>query len=87
MSASPSIIDTLVDNAKYIPDAVDARNEKGLSPCEVKCKEQQAALVACMESIRQLSEDLKKTSANPECLAPSVAAWTECCSKANSESQ
>ena len=81
--ASPSIIDTLIDNAKYIPDP-EAAGEGGTSACEVKCREQQAALVSCMESIRQQNEDSTSTTKS-KCLAPAVSSWTECCAKANNE--
>lgn len=71
------MIETLVENAKYIQQ--DELN--GPSACEIECKDQQAALVACMETIRSNPEE----SAPKTCLAPVVAAWTECCAKANEE--
>ena len=68
------------------------------SACEVQCKSQQEALATCMNSIRDARERIfQQTNNNGEensssvdssmvdttCLAPSVASWTECCSKAN----
>lgn len=71
------MIETLVENAKYIQqDEVT-----GPSACEIKCKDEQAALVSCMDSIRSHPDE----SAPKTCLAPVVAAWTECCAKANDE--
>ncbi len=76
-----SLIDTLIDNAKYIPNA-QAFEEP--SPCELKCKAQQTALVACMETIRQTNDsNSDQTKVDSHCLVSSVSAWTECCSKAN----
>jgi hypothetical protein len=71
------MIETLVENAKYI------QQEEGTGPsaCEIKCKDEQAALVTCMESIRSNPDE----SGPKTCLAPVVAAWTECCAKANDE--
>mmetsp|Transcript_6003 Transcript_6003/g.8908 ORF Transcript_6003/g.8908 Transcript_6003/m.8908 type:complete len:86 (-) Transcript_6003:231-488(-) len=76
-----SIIETLVENAKYMPQG----DENEPSACEVKCQTQQSALVDCMNSIRDKqesgsAEDNKHPNA---CLAPSVASWTACCSAAN----
>ena len=73
-----------------------ADNSKEQSPCEAQCQAQQAALTACMTSIRDAREmafhqtkddsdespvDISKIDTS--CLAPSIASWTECCSKAN----
>jgi hypothetical protein len=88
-SSPPSLIDTLVENAKYMPSPEDANAGKEPSACELKCQAQQAALVSCMETIRQQNEESDSSSAKSndanKCLAPSVAAWTDCCSKANHE--
>lgn len=87
MNVPPSLFDTLVENAKYMPaDEVNNGNpqKEESSACELKCKEQQAALVSCMESIRQGNEE-NQQSVNKQCLLPSVAAWTDCCSKANND--
>lgn len=65
------------------------------SACEAQCQSQQDALTACMNSIRNAREmvfqqqesgndassDISKVDTS--CLAPSVASWTDCCSKAN----
>ena len=71
-------------------------NSKEQSPCEAQCQSQQAALTACMTSIQDAREmafqqstdkgddssvDISKVDTS--CLAPSIASWTECCSKAN----
>ena len=70
---------------------------KEQSACELQCQSQQDALTACMTAIRDAREmafqkdgdgdsgdssfDISKVDTS--CLAPSVASWTECCSKAN----
>ena len=71
-------------------------DSKEQSPCEAQCQSQQAALTECMTSIRDAREmtfqqstdksddssvDISKVDTS--CLAPSIASWTECCSKAN----
>jgi len=84
---SSPLIETLVENAKYMPQEDDASGSGQPSKCEVECQPQQAALVACMNSIRDDRENNRSDTddngnANA-CLAPSVAAWTECCTLAN----
>mmetsp|Transcript_318 Transcript_318/g.373 ORF Transcript_318/g.373 Transcript_318/m.373 type:complete len:82 (-) Transcript_318:259-504(-) len=75
-----TMMENLVENAKFVSAA-----EKGTNKCETECKVQQDAIVTCMNSIREQmengsnSDDKEVTS----CLSPVVAAWTECCSKAN----
>lgn len=83
-----TLIETLVENTKYMPDA-DGGGTGQPSKCEVECQLPQAALVACMDSIRQAKEKSgSDTDANGNvnaCLAPSVSAWTECCTLANAK--
>ena len=58
------------------------------SPCELKCKEEQAAIKACVHFIQQQREAQSPSSASApssECMAPAVAAWTKCCAAANKE--
>jgi len=61
------------------------------SPCEIMCKDEQAAIKACILSIQtqreavESSPDSQDSSAQPECLLPAVAAWTTCCAAANAE--
>lgn len=84
MSSSPSLIETLIENSKYISS--NEVNEP--SACETRCQTQQAALVSCMESIRQQQHHNNEESPAGErnkCLSPAVAAWTECCANANNE--
>jgi hypothetical protein len=87
-SATSSLISTLVENAKYMPDDADDTKTKEPSACELQCQVQQASLVACMQSIRQQNETSSSIGSssdntNNQCLAPSIADWTDCCSKAN----
>ena len=72
------------------------------SACEKRCQSQQTALAACMNAIRDAREDEANRSpasrdfhdgeevdigkVDTSCLAPSVAAWTECCTRANNGS-
>lgn len=78
------MIETLVENAKYMPQDGDDGANNGPSVCEVECKSQQASLVSCMNAIRDAEEnDTSGTKGSNVCLAPSVAAWTECCALAN----
>lgn len=90
---------TLRENAKYVfsssaSQLQDPDGSSSHSLCEVKCQQQQAALVDCMNSLRQEADQSRPTSSdvvvtkehgqmNKSCLSSSVAAWTECCSKAN----
>lgn len=76
-------METLVENAKYV------ETHQSSSKCELECKPQQSELVSCMASIQNAREqaadgDLNEKEMN-SCLAPAVAAWTACCSKANAE--
>jgi hypothetical protein len=71
-SIMASLMGQFVENAKYMPQEGD----KEVSACQLECKEQQTAVVACVDSIREEG----KTSA---CLAPAVQAWTKCCTEAN----
>ena len=84
------MIETLVENAKYMPqNGQDASS--GPSLCEVECKSQQANLLSCMNIIRDARESNPSSEAVAKnanaCLAPSVASWTECCAKANAADQ
>jgi hypothetical protein len=81
-----TLIETLVENTKYMPDASGSGSGQP-SKCEVECQSPQAALVACMDSIREARDDNRPdTDGNVNaCLAPSVAAWTECCTLANAK--
>lgn len=79
-------METLVENAKYV------ETNQSSSKCELECKPQQSELVSCMASIQNAREqaadgDLseKEIKEMNSCLAPAVAAWTACCSKANAE--
>ena len=82
----PSLTETLIENAKYIPNVDEGDTRKEPSACEIECQAQQSALVACMEVIRDQNQDQpSQSSGNSHCLAPSVAAWTECCTKANNK--
>mmetsp|Transcript_4089 Transcript_4089/g.7850 ORF Transcript_4089/g.7850 Transcript_4089/m.7850 type:complete len:90 (+) Transcript_4089:4447-4716(+) len=80
--------DNLRNNAKYVYSSTGSSSQ---SLCEVKCQEQQAALVGCMNSLRQQAEESNLSGVvtkdddgmKNSCLSSSVAAWTECCSKAN----
>jgi len=80
---SSSVIETLVENAKYMPQEEGDGNGQA-SACETQCQPQQAALVACMNSIRDSKESGSSVDENETnaCLAPSIAAWTGCCSEA-----
>jgi hypothetical protein len=90
--------DTLQENTRYVFSSSSTSQLKGpddsSSPslCELKCGEQQTALVECMNSLRQEAEQShpsgavttkEKKGMKNSCLSSSVAAWTECCSKAN----
>ena len=73
--------------------SAQAPREAPPSACETKCRSQQEALAACVTAIRDARESApgaeNETSSDPietACLAPRIAAWTECCSKANSGS-
>eukprot|EP00978_Attheya_sp_CCMP212_P008170 scaffold19088_cov53-Attheya_sp.AAC.4 len=68
--------DTLVANDKYmnIPEEP--------SPCELECKVQQEAVVACVNGIREQVEGHDRT-----CLSQTTAAWTSCCANANTRNQ
>ena len=78
---SSPMIETLVENSKYINQGQEA---DGPSACETQCKSQQDALISCMDSIRDAKENGSSTDEKANaCLAPSVASWTACCSKAN----
>lgn len=80
-----SVIQTLVENAKYMPQNNDNDNDSSESgsACESKCQTQQAGIVSCMSSIRDAREKGNDSNDTNACLAPSVAAWTECCARAN----
>ena len=88
--------DILRENAKYVSSSatqlqgpLDGPSSHSL--CELKCQEQQTALVDCMNSLRQEAEETNNSGVVTKddrrikntCLSSSVAAWTECCSKAN----
>jgi hypothetical protein len=83
-----TLIETLVENTKYMPDA-DGDGTGQPSKCEVECQLPQAALVACMDSIREAKEregfDTDSDGNVNACLGPSVSAWTECCAAANAK--
>ena len=86
---------TLVANAQI----VRGDNSSSSSACERQCRNEQAAIVACIDGIREARAsvdasasnmtdplDLAHSSGKVECLAPVVAAWTKCCSDANNGS-
>mmetsp|Transcript_11710 Transcript_11710/g.11225 ORF Transcript_11710/g.11225 Transcript_11710/m.11225 type:complete len:92 (+) Transcript_11710:105-380(+) len=87
-----SLIQTLTDNAKYMPHGDD--NNSSTSPCEVKCVGEQEMVISCVNSIREASE-ISGNSSNHEntinnkkthsCLPDVVLAWTRCCSEANKD--
>ena len=82
----PSLTETLIENAKYIPTVDEGGTKKEPNSCEIECQAQQSALVACMKTIgNQNEESPNQTSVNTQCLAPSVAAWTECCTHVNNK--
>jgi len=69
-----------------------APREAPPSACETMCRSQQEALAACVTAIRYAgeaapgAENEDETSSDvieTACLAPRIAAWTECCSNAN----
>ena len=89
-SPSPSLMETLMTNAQYIP------TDNKPSKCEEKCQLEQAALISCVNSIRdasvlpQYDHDSDKASQSnstdvkdSSCLRPVVASWTDCCTKVN----
>lgn len=85
-----SLIETLLDNANYMPSHDNDAKNKEPSACEIKCQVQQAALVKCMASIQLQNEHTDDASKEDQrvdnsCLAPAVAAWTDCCTKANDD--
>jgi hypothetical protein len=84
MTTTP-LVDTLVENAKYMPQANDNNGQP--SKCETECQSQQTSLVTCMNLIRDAKEKVNDTSSNNNdvnpCLGPSIAAWTDCCTKAS----
>ena len=87
-STTSSLIGTLIENAKYMPDDADDTKTKEPSACELQCQVQQTSLVSCMQSIRQQNEvsssnGSSSDNTSKQCLAPSIADWTDCCSKAN----
>ena len=87
MSSSPSLIETLTDDSNHITsDDVRTQTDEP-STCEIECQLQQAALVTCMESIRQHQQSDEESSNGNinKCLGPAVASWTECCANANSK--
>ena len=79
------LIDTLVENSKYMPQNDDTSSKP--TKCETECELQQAALVKCMNFIRDTKETdaaaSSNSSADNSCLGPSISAWTECCTKAS----
>jgi len=90
-SPPPSLMETLKANAQYMP------TDNKPSKCEEMCRQEQEALVSCVNSIRDASaaraqdhdsnEESHTTSTDrtdSSCLAPMVASWTICCTKANS---
>jgi len=87
-SPSPSLIETLVTNAQYMP------TDNKPSKCEEICYREQEAIVSCVNYIRDASvtpdhgsDDSPSTHSTDRtksaCLAPAVALWTDCCTKAN----
>mmetsp|Transcript_17900 Transcript_17900/g.26809 ORF Transcript_17900/g.26809 Transcript_17900/m.26809 type:complete len:93 (-) Transcript_17900:467-745(-) len=91
MNSPPSLIETLVDKSNDLSPhgAIDETKEP--SACELKCQAEQAALVSCMESLRQQqqrqnqNEEGSSIGSGNQCLGPAVTSWTECCASANSE--
>lgn len=83
--------ESLREDTKYIftsssslqrnPD--DSSSSPSPSLCEIECHLQQTALVECMNSIRQEEEVSNHVVVHNTCLSSTVAAWTECCSRAN----
>lgn len=89
-SPSPSLMETLKTNAQYIP------TDNKPSKCEEMCRLEQAALVSCVNSIRDASvspqqdhhpNEASQTSSidrkDSSCLRPVVASWTDCCTRVN----
>ena len=93
------MMQTLVQNATYITNDGDQTKEP--SACERQCRVEQQELISCMNSIRDYNESIAASSSplsstttttttNGEvnkCLVPSIATWTQCCTKANNQSQ
>ena len=95
-AGSNALMEMLAANAQVVGAAKpgDASN----SQCAKQCQSQQAAIVACIDSIRAAREsssgaaaaaaeesDPTHTAGKVDCLAPVVAAWTKCCSDANND--
>jgi hypothetical protein len=90
MNLPSSTIETLVENAQYMPQGPHDTATATPSPCEIHCQPQQTALVSCMNAIRDAKEqgghgDGGEKGVN-SCLMTTVAAWTECCSNDSSSS-
>jgi len=90
------MMQTLVQNATYITNDGDQTKEP--SACERQCRVEQQELISCMNSIREYNESIAASSSSSttttnvdgevkKCLVPSIATWTQCCTKANNESQ
>ena len=92
-----ALMEMLAANSQVVGAAKpgDASN----SQCAKQCQSQQAAIVACIDSIRAARESSSgaaaataaeesgptHTAGKVDCLAPAVAAWTKCCSDANND--
>lgn len=86
-------MEMLAANAQVVGAAKpgDASN----SQCAKQCQSQQAAIVSCIDSIRDAREsnsaapteesDPTHAAGKVGCLPPVVAAWTKCCSDANND--
>lgn len=83
-SPTPSIMETLIDNAKYMPQNVESDSSKP-SACELKCEAEQLAIKDCVTSLQELTEEGKPHSSKgaKSCLTSAVSAWTKCCQEAN----
>ena len=82
-SSTPSLMDTLVSNAKYMPQNIESDRSKP-SACELNCKTEQLAIKDCVTSIQGLREGKPQSPKDAQsCLAPAVSAWTKCCQDAN----
>uniref|UniRef100_A0A6V2GA40 Ubiquinol-cytochrome C reductase hinge domain-containing protein n=2 Tax=Ditylum brightwellii TaxID=49249 RepID=A0A6V2GA40_9STRA len=94
----PSASTGVHSSIKLIPirDEHDKDEQDSSDPktsCAVQCHMEQERLVSCMDSIRaaRLNEngteekELEEPNSMTEssCLAPAIAAWTQCCTEAN----
>ena len=91
-----ALMEMLTANAQIVGAAKSGDTSN--SQCAKQCRNEQAAIVSCVEGIRAARErittagsssseesDPTHTAGKVDCLAPVVAAWTKCCSDANND--